>query len=123
MFYPASRPNVSEGHGQWPFSLCGIHGLAIEEGMANILQRNSETAMLRRHSGSAFPCCLYVLLIFEQKHIKRKEYYSSSQFADDVELVFSNALTFNQDHTPIWNDAVTLRVRTWSGVILLSKMA
>lgn len=54
MFYPASRPNVSEGHGQWPFSLCGIHGLAIEEGMANILQRNSETAMLRRHSGLHF---------------------------------------------------------------------
>ncbi|KJA28510.1 hypothetical protein HYPSUDRAFT_128999 [Hypholoma sublateritium FD-334 SS-4] len=51
------------------------------------------------------PQCLDAI----QKHIKRKEYYSSAQFADDVELVFSNALTFNQDHTPIWNDAVTLR--------------
>ncbi|KAF8971682.1 Bromodomain-containing protein [Flammula alnicola] len=43
------------------------------------------------------------------KHIKRKEYHSSAEFAADVELVFSNALAFNQDNTPIWNDAVTLR--------------
>ena len=32
-------------------------------------------------------------------------------FANDVELVFSNALEFNQEHTQIWEDAVTLRVR------------
>ncbi|KAF9015712.1 hypothetical protein BDQ17DRAFT_1230001 [Cyathus striatus] len=43
------------------------------------------------------------------KRIKRKEYHSAADFAADVELVFSNALAFNQDHTPIWEDALTLR--------------
>ncbi|PPQ73377.1 hypothetical protein CVT26_015480 [Gymnopilus dilepis] len=43
------------------------------------------------------------------KRIKRKEYESTAEFAADVELVFSNAISFNQDHTPIWNDAVALR--------------
>ncbi|TFK41865.1 hypothetical protein BDQ12DRAFT_598311 [Crucibulum laeve] len=43
------------------------------------------------------------------KRIKRKEYHSSAEFAADVELIFSNAITFNQDHTPIWDDAMTLR--------------
>lgn len=47
-----------------------------------------------------------------QKRIKRKEYQSSSDFAADVELVFSNALTFNQDETLIWQDAMTLRVNS-----------
>ncbi|KAG6837653.1 hypothetical protein H0H93_004929 [Arthromyces matolae] len=43
------------------------------------------------------------------KRIKRKEYTSSSDFAADVELVFENAMTFNQEHTLIWEDAKALR--------------
>ncbi|OBZ79548.1 Protein polybromo-1 [Grifola frondosa] len=43
------------------------------------------------------------------KHLKRKEYHMASDFANDVELVFSNALEFNQEHTGIWEDAVVLR--------------
>ncbi|KZT30772.1 Bromodomain-containing protein [Neolentinus lepideus HHB14362 ss-1] len=43
------------------------------------------------------------------KHLKRKEYHTPAEFARDVELVFSNALEFNQDHTPIWEDAFALR--------------
>ncbi|KAK2461446.1 hypothetical protein APHAL10511_005909 [Amanita phalloides] len=43
------------------------------------------------------------------KRIKRKEYPSAAEFAADVELVFSNALTFNQEHTLIWEDARVLR--------------
>jgi len=43
------------------------------------------------------------------KHLKRKEYHTSLEFANDVELVFSNALEFNQDHTEIWEDAMILR--------------
>ncbi|KAI0652506.1 Bromodomain-containing protein [Trametes meyenii] len=43
------------------------------------------------------------------KKIKRKEYHNPSDFANDVELVFSNALEFNQEHTQIWDDAVLLR--------------
>ncbi|KAA1468131.1 Bromodomain-containing protein [Dentipellis sp. KUC8613] len=43
------------------------------------------------------------------KHLKRKEYYNSATFAADVELVFSNALQFNEDHTPIWEAAQTLK--------------
>lgn len=45
-----------------------------------------------------------------QKHLKRKEYHTSQDFANDVELVFSNALEFNQEHTEIWDDAMVLRV-------------
>ncbi|KAF5385065.1 hypothetical protein D9615_001251 [Tricholomella constricta] len=43
------------------------------------------------------------------KHIKRKEYHNAGDFAADVELVFANAMTFNQEHTGIWEDAKTLR--------------
>ncbi|KAF4612236.1 hypothetical protein D9613_004216 [Agrocybe pediades] len=43
------------------------------------------------------------------KKIKRKDYHTSAEFAADVELIFSNALQFNQEHTQIWEDAVTLR--------------
>lgn len=46
-----------------------------------------------------------------QKKIKKKEYASMAEFADDVELVFSNCQTFNQEHTLIWEDAEALRVR------------
>lgn len=45
-----------------------------------------------------------------QKRLKRKEYNTSEEFANDVELVFSNALTFNLERSQIWLDAVTLRV-------------
>ncbi|KAJ6575441.1 Bromodomain-containing protein [Mycena capillaripes] len=51
------------------------------------------------------PRCLEVI----HKKVKRKEYLSMVDFADDVELVFSNAMAFNQDHTPIWEDALTLQ--------------
>ncbi|KAI0828848.1 Bromodomain-containing protein [Trametes gibbosa] len=43
------------------------------------------------------------------KKLKRKEFNNPTDFANDVELVFSNALEFNQEHTQIWEDAVTLR--------------
>lgn len=45
-----------------------------------------------------------------QKRIKRHEYATSADFARDVELVFDNAIQFNADHTPIWEDAQQLRV-------------
>ncbi|KAJ7103216.1 RSC complex protein [Mycena belliarum] len=51
------------------------------------------------------PQCLEAIL----KRLKRKEYPSSTDFADDVELVFANAMLFNQDHTQIWEDALNLR--------------
>ncbi|KAJ7170159.1 RSC complex protein [Mycena filopes] len=44
-----------------------------------------------------------------QRRLKKKEYNSMVEFADDVELVFSNAMAFNQDHTQIWEDALTLQ--------------
>ena len=48
--------------------------------------------------------------MLDKKHIRRKEYLSAAEFAADVELVFSNALTFNQERTLIWEDARVLRV-------------
>ena len=53
-----------------------------------------------------------------QKHLKRKEYTTSLDFANDVELVFSNALEFNMEHTPIWEDAIVLRVRFTATLIV-----
>ena len=46
-----------------------------------------------------------------QRKIKRKEYETIADFVIDVDLVFSNAMLFNEDHTPIWEDALELRVR------------
>lgn len=43
------------------------------------------------------------------RKIKRKDYHTSAVFASDVELVFSNAMTFNQVHSGIWEDALILR--------------
>ncbi|KAH8102411.1 hypothetical protein BXZ70DRAFT_1006338 [Cristinia sonorae] len=43
------------------------------------------------------------------KRLKRKEYHTTVDFANDVELVFSNAMEFNQEHTGIWEDAMVLR--------------
>lgn len=51
---------------------------------------------------------LYLLL--SQKRLKRKEYTTCDEFANEVELVFSNALEFNLEHSQIWEDASTLRV-------------
>ncbi|KAJ6520143.1 RSC complex protein [Mycena sanguinolenta] len=41
--------------------------------------------------------------------VKRKEYLTMVDFADEVELVFSNAMEFNQDHTQVWEDALALQ--------------
>jgi hypothetical protein len=49
-----------------------------------------------------------------QRHLKRKEYTTSAEFATEVELVFSNAFAFNQEHSPVWEDAVALRVSVGS---------
>ncbi|RDB29274.1 Protein polybromo-1 [Hypsizygus marmoreus] len=43
------------------------------------------------------------------KRVKRKEYHTAGEFAADVELVFANAMAFNQEHTGIWEDAKALR--------------
>ncbi|KAI0785390.1 Bromodomain-containing protein [Irpex lacteus] len=43
------------------------------------------------------------------KRLKRREYETPLDFANDVELIFSNALEFNQEHTQIWDDAIVLR--------------
>lgn len=43
------------------------------------------------------------------KRIKRKEYPSPKEFMDDVELVFTNAVTYNEDHSQIWEDAKILQ--------------
>lgn len=48
--------------------------------------------------------------IWFQRKIKRKDYRTSAAFASDVELVFSNAMAFNQVHSGIWEDALALRV-------------
>ncbi|CAE6487460.1 unnamed protein product [Rhizoctonia solani] len=44
-----------------------------------------------------------------QKRIKQKGYASPKAFMDDVELVFSNAVRYNEDFSQIWEDAMYLR--------------
>ncbi|KAH8110617.1 Bromodomain-containing protein, partial [Phellopilus nigrolimitatus] len=44
------------------------------------------------------------------KRIKRKEYPTIPDFISDVDLVFANAMQFNEEHSPIWEDAVELKV-------------
>ncbi|THH06677.1 hypothetical protein EW145_g3923 [Phellinidium pouzarii] len=43
------------------------------------------------------------------KRIKRKEYLTIPDFMNDVELVFTNAIQFNEEHSPIWEDTMTLK--------------
>ena len=42
--------------------------------------------------------------------IEHKKYAAVQPFVDDVNLVFENAMTFNEEHSQIWEDALTLRV-------------
>ncbi|KAJ7654836.1 Bromodomain-containing protein [Mycena rosella] len=51
------------------------------------------------------PQCLNAIF----KRIKQKDYLTSTEFAEDVELVFDNAMAFNLEHTGIWEDALELR--------------
>ena len=76
------------------------------------ITRKSRSLNASKTSLCALLCHFFTfyILLAEQKRIKRKEYQNSSDFAADVELVFSNALTFNQDETLIWQDAMALRV-------------
>ncbi|QRV94709.1 bromodomain associated protein [Ceratobasidium sp. AG-Ba] len=43
------------------------------------------------------------------KRIKDKKYPNPKAFMDDVELVFTNATTYNEDHSQIWEDAKVLQ--------------
>lgn len=42
-----------------------------------------------------------------------------AQFAQDVELVFSNAMQFNEDHTPLWEAARQLKVPSFSALLMV----
>jgi hypothetical protein len=88
-----------------------VHGHAFEKGLASVLRTNQATAVLRGYTSASVKFPVNIALKLYQKRIKRKEYYTMTDFADDVELVFSNAMAFNQDHTQIWEDALNLRVR------------
>ncbi|KAJ7070729.1 RSC complex protein [Mycena amicta] len=51
------------------------------------------------------PRCLTAI----QKKVKDKQYLTITDFVDEVELVFKNAMEFNLEHTQIWEDALTLK--------------
>ncbi len=44
-----------------------------------------------------------------QKKFKRKKYHSVGQFMRDVELMFENAKSYNEDESEIYMDAVELQ--------------
>ncbi|KAG8986072.1 Methionine aminopeptidase 2, partial [Tulasnella sp. 427] len=44
-----------------------------------------------------------------EKKIDRKEYENAEQFMEDVELIWSNAYTFNEEHSPVWEGAKVLQ--------------
>lgn len=83
--------------------------------MACLLQGYQETSVYREHFRECIcipPLSRSAHRFRQQKKLKRKEYHTPTDFANDVELVFSNALEFNQEHTDIWEDALVLRVRS-----------
>ncbi len=47
-----------------------------------------------------------------QKKVDRKEYPDLQSFANDVELIFYNAYTFNEENSFVANDAKVLQVRS-----------
>lgn len=102
--------NYSDVASQWSCFVNRIHAAPKQKAVGDLLQTDKKASMsgeyLRRY---IFPRLNYRLSI-PQRRIKRKEYHTSAIFASDVELVFSNAMAFNQDHTPIWEDALALRV-------------
>ncbi|KAF7303191.1 RSC complex protein [Mycena kentingensis (nom. inval.)] len=51
------------------------------------------------------PRCLKAI----HKKLKNKAYTTMTEFADEVELVFANAMVFNMEHTQIWDDAFELK--------------
>lgn len=54
-------------------------------------------------------------LTMQQKRIKRKEYATVPDFMSDVDLIFTNAVQFNEEHSLIWEDAKALQVRCHLG--------
>ncbi|KAG9094527.1 hypothetical protein FS749_012276 [Ceratobasidium sp. UAMH 11750] len=48
-------------------------------------------------------------ICFNQILKRIKSYSSPKAFMDDVELVFTNAITYNEDHSQIWEDAKILQ--------------
>ncbi|KAG8848047.1 hypothetical protein FRB96_001339 [Tulasnella sp. 330] len=44
-----------------------------------------------------------------EKRLKRKEYDTVQNFANDVELIFSNAFIFNEENSYVWMDAKVLQ--------------
>jgi len=81
--------------------------------MAHLLYYDQAASVFRKYIGRSSYVLPYSVSFRSpsQKHVKCKEYSSLSDFAEDVELVFSNAMSFNQEHTQIWEDALSLRVR------------
>ncbi|KAJ7597482.1 RSC complex protein [Mycena floridula] len=88
--------------------------------LQQVIEMTDESGRLRAHEFMTLPSrklwAYYYTLIKQPqcletiaKQLKHKEYPSAAEFAADVELVFSNAMSFNQDHTPIWEDALALR--------------
>lgn len=95
---------------QWSIPVDGVHGATLTQIVAILLQGDQEASVLQRYLCMPLVAPFARVLMFVQKKLKQKEYPGAPDFAADVELVFSNAMTFNQEHTQIWEDALTLRV-------------
>ena len=97
---------------KWANSVNRVYGVAEQEEMAGLLQNNQETPMFGEYlrMSRKFVSRSQLMSFLLKKKIKRKEYNAPVDFANDVELVFSNALEFNQEHSELWEDAIALRV-------------
>ncbi len=118
------RSGFSSLHAQFlvqPERCCAVTAVCCPRNSYNSRQESCGlSTILKSKSRNALTTSMYVLghILFHfidwsvwQKRLKQKVYQSAAEFAVDVELIFSNATTFNQDGTQIFIDAVTLRVR------------
>lgn len=63
------------------------------------------------------------LLIRIQRKIPRHEYTTATSWGQDVELIFHNAHTFNEDASPIVAQAKALQVSSYSTRVTISDVA
>ena len=91
-----------------PRNSCSFHQESC--GLSTISKSKNPNALRTSMYVLGHLASLHRLDAFWQKRLKQKVYQSAAEFAVEVELIFSNATTFNQDGTQIFIDAVTLRV-------------
>lgn len=57
-----------------------------------------------------------------QAKVNKRGYKDVDEFKADVNLIFSNAMTYNEEESQIWQDAFAMRVRSFFFAFLLPSL-